>query len=250
MNHKEHQPAGIRYAAFARLCAGLLAAFALTGCLTSTPIAVDDRHAFIRSARVDISLKENKQPAAEPQTGHAVEFEYVKTRGGSNQTLTTGQAPIWFNNTVFNAPQQIRNDFDMNYVDLSYRWRKFFWERAVGLEMTAGVGHASLGLTMSSPAQQASGRYTSYGAQGGIGMIWRLQPSTSLHARIVGFVANATPGISDFGRYELFISQALGDTLALRAGYAKWEVNGRGGSGASDFRVTFVGPVLDIGLNF
>lgn len=250
MNLERHQQAATRYASFARLLVGLLAISTLTGCITATPIEANDPHVFLPSLRASASLDDDTKTPADPQTGHAIEFEFVKTKGTGNQSLAAGQQPIVLNNTTFTAPQQLRNDFDFNYADISFRWRKFFRERSLGLEVSGGIGHTSLGLDVTSPTQRASEHFAAYGPQGGVALIWRMRPSTSLHARVSGFVSRSSPGIRDLGRYELFVAQALGDNLALRAGYAKWEVNGEGGIGQSDFRMTFSGPVLDIGLNF
>lgn len=250
MNLEQHQQTGTRHVASARLLAGLFAVSTLAGCITATPIVADDPHVFLPSVRAGISLDDDKQAAAEPHTGRAIEFEFVKTKGSGNQSLATGQQPVIFNNTTFTAPQQLRNDFDFNYADVSFRWRKFFKERALGLEVSGGVGYTSLGLTVSSPTQRASEHFATYGPQGGVAFVWRMRPSTSLHARVSGFVSNSATGISDLVRYELFVAQALGDNLALRAGYAKWNVNGDDGAGKSNFRGIFSGPVLDLGVNF
>ena len=248
--NEDHQQAVTRYVASASLLAALLAVSTLTGCITATPIVADDPHVFLPSLRASVSLDDDTKTPADPQTGHAIEFEFVKAKGSGNQSLAAGQQPVIFNNTTFTAPQQLRNDFDFNYADISFRWRKFFRERRLGLEVSGGVGHTSLGLTVSSPTQRDSEHFGTYGPQGGVALIWRMRPSTSFHARISGFVSNSSTGISDFARYELFFSQALGDNLALRAGYAKWNVNGDDGAGKSNFRTTFSGPVLDLGLNF
>ncbi len=250
MSLERYHQATTPYATLARLCAGLLAVSALTGCITATPIEANDPHVFIPSVRAAVSLEDNPQHPADPQSGRAIELEFVKAKGGGDQTLAAGQSPIIFNNTTFSAPQQLRNDFDLNYADVSFRWRKFFRERSLGLEVAGGIGYTSLGLTVSSPVQSASSRFATYGPQGGVALIWRMRPGTSLHARVSGFVSRSSTGVSDFGRYELFMAQALGENLALRAGYAKWEVNGDSGVGTSDFRTTFSGPVLDLGLNF
>lgn len=250
MNLENHQQTGIRHVASNRLFAALLVAPTLAGCITATPIVANDPHVFLPSIRVAASLDDGKQAAADPQSGHAVEFGFVKTKGSATQSVAAGQSPVVLNNTTFTPPQQIRTDFDFNYADLSFRWRRFFRERAVGIELTGGIGYTSLGLNVASPTQRASEHFGTYGPQGGVALIWRVRPSTSLHARVSGFVSKSSTGISDLGRYEIFVAQALGDNLALRAGYAKWEVNGNGGVGQSDFRTTFSGPVLDLGLNF
>jgi hypothetical protein len=246
MNCEKH----LQAATFARLLVGICAVSVLSGCITATPIVADDPHVFLPSLRASVSLDDDKQAASEPKSGRAVEFEFVKTKGSDTQSLPAGQSPIILNNTSFAAPQQLKNDFDFNYADISFRWRKFFKERSLGLEVSGGLGHTSLDLTVSSLTRSASQHFGTYGPQGGIALIWRMRPSTSIHARISGFVSKSSTGVTNFGRYELFVAQGLGENLALRAGYAKWEVNGSGDIGQSDFRTTFSGPVLDLGLNF
>jgi hypothetical protein len=250
MNCEKHLQAATRCAVFLRLLVGIFAVSVLSGCISATPIVADDPHVFLPSFRASVSLDDDKQAASEPGSGRAIEFEFVKTKGSDTQSLPTGQSPIILNNTSFKAPQQLKNDFDFNYADISFRWRKFFKERSFGLEVSGGIGHTSLDLTVSTPAQSASKHFVTYGPQGGVALIWRVRPDTSIHARISGFISRSSPGLSDFGRYELFVAQALGENLALRAGYAKWEVNGSGETGQSDFRTTFSGPVLDLGLSF
>jgi hypothetical protein len=250
MSIAEHQQTAIRYAVSARLLAGLFSTLVLSGCLTFTPIVADDPHVFLPSLRAAVSLDDNKQAAAEPQAGRAIEFEYVQAKGHGDQNLATGQNPVYYSGKTFSAPQQLRNDFDFNYADISFRWRKFFRERSLGLEVSGGIGHTSLGLNVSSPTQRASDHFGTFGPQVGVALIWRMQPSTSLHARLSGFVSSSDTGINDLTRSELFVARTLGDNLALRAGYAKWTVNGYAGSGESNFKATFSGPVLDLGLNF
>jgi hypothetical protein len=105
-------------------------------------------------------------------------------------------------------------------------------------------------LTVASPTQRASDHFGNYGPQGGVALIWRMRPSTSLHARLSGFVSSSDTGIKDMVRYELFVAQALGDSLTMRAGYAKWAIDGDAGYSESNFKSTFSGPMLDLGLNF
>jgi hypothetical protein len=250
MSRARYQQTAIRYAVSARLLAGLFSTVVLSGCLTTTPIVADDPHVFLPSLRAAVSLDDDKQAAADPQSGRAIEFEYARAKGHGDQNLTTGQSPVYQNNTTFTAPQQLRNDFSFNYADISFRWRRFFRERSLGLELAGGVGHTSVGLTVSSPTQRASDNFGTYGPQGGVALIWRVLPSTSLHARMSGFVSSSDTGIHDLVRYELFVAQALGDNFALRAGYAKWALNGDGGAGESNFKATFSGPMLDLGWNF
>ena len=234
----------------AHLIAGLASIVVLTGCVTTSPIVADDPHVFLPSFRVGISLDDGKPASPEPGTGRAIEFGFVKAKGSGSQTLAAGQSPIVLNNTTFAAPQQIRNDFDLDYADISFRWRKFFGERSLGLEVRGGIGRAALGLTASSPVQQASEHFGTYGPQGGVALVWRMRPGISLHLRASGFVSDSDTGINDLARYEIFVAQSLGDHLAVRAGYARWNISGAGGADQSDFRLTLSGPVLDLGLDF
>lgn len=234
----------------ARLFAASAAISVLSGCATTKHVVADDPHVFQPSVRAAVSLEDDPQHPADPQSGRAIEFEVTRAKGSGDQTLAASQPSIILNNTTFTAPQQLRNDFDFYYADISFRWRKFFRERALGLELSGGIGRTSLGLTVTSPTQSASQHFATYGPQGGVALIWRMHPGSSLHARISGFVSRSDAGVRDLGRYELFFAQSLGDNLALRAGYAKWEVNGDSGVATSDFRTTFSGPVLDLGLSF
>jgi hypothetical protein len=230
-----------------RLLTGLLFIVVLAGCTSSSPTVIDAKRVFQPSIRVAIDLKNGEKAASEPKTGHAIEFGYVQAKGGSDQTLAAGQPPVIFNQTVFNAPQQIRNDFDMNFTDVSWRWRKFFRERSLGLELTGGLGYSSLGLTVSSPTQSASEHFGGYGPQGGVAFIWRMRPGSSLHVRVSGFKSEKLR----FSREELFFTQALGENLSLRAGYAQWKVN----DSVSVFenhslQMDFSGPMLGLDLSF
>lgn len=226
------------------------AALILSGCIAATPVKTDDSQVFQPSVRVGVSLEEGMQAPAEPQTGKAIEFGLERVKGSGGQTLAAGDPSVIYSNNTFTSPQQLKVDFDINYADLSFRSRKFFREGSFGLEWSAGIGHTSMGLAVTSPTQKAAARFNNYGAQGGVGLIWRMRPSTSLHTHVSAFASGAATGIQTTGRFELFFAQGLGDNLVLRAGYATAEVNGDSGYGASDFQIRYSGPILDIGLNF
>ncbi len=249
--HPVHPQIAIRHARTIQLLAMSFALLALPGCMRSSLIGIEDPHVPLPSLRVAGGLGESKQAPAEPQTGRAVEFSFTKTRGHGEQFQGITEPYIVFNNTTFSGPQQLRSDFDFDYAELSYRWRKFFWESAWGLELAGGVGRTSLGLTLSSPTQSASARFANYGPQGGAAFIWRMRHNTSLHARVSVFISNDSYGISDIERAEIFLAQTLGHNLALRAGYAQWSMYGdAGGGGRAGFHGNFSGPVLDLGWSF
>lgn len=240
----------------ARLSIVLLAISACAGCAgtPSTTIAADDQHVFNPSVSAAIDLGNPGQSHSAPHSGHAIEIEAGRAKGTGPQTLASGQAPVIINNTTFNGPQQLRNDFDFYFADVSYRYRKFFGERqAIGIEATGGLGYASLGLAVSSATQHDAGRYSNTAAKGSFAVIWRAGESTSLHVRLTSFRSlsafSAGGAVTAADRFDLYLGQALGDNLSLRAGYANWSVQGSTGLG-SDFNVTFGGPMLDLGCNF
>jgi len=251
MSIAEHQKTGTRYAA-ARILAMMLATLALTGCgfLPTTQINAEDNRVFLPALRADINFGDDKQAVSEPHTGNAIEFGIAKAKGNDSQSLMTGQSPIILNGTTFNAPQQLRNDFDYNFANLIWGRRQFFSERAVGLEVTAGVGFSSLDLAVSSPAQRASDHLFTRGPQAGVGLVWRLNPSTSLQGRVSEFISAADQGVNRMTRYELFFAKAFHENLTLRAGYAVWDVNGEGQYNMSDFQLRASGPALALDWDF
>jgi len=232
------------------LLAGSLAALSLGGCgLAATRIDAEDNRVFLPAVRATLNLSESKQPPSQPQTGHAVEIGIAGARGRDSQSLAAGQAPIILNDTVFLPPQELKNEFAFSFADISWRWRKFPKEGALGLEVLAGLGYSSLGLTVSSPAQSSSDHFTSWGPQAGLGLIWRMQPTTSLQARAVGFLSGTTLGVNETFRFELFVSKAFHENLSLRVGYAVWEVKGQGQTSMSDFLLRFSGPLLALDIS-
>ena len=253
MNSDKHPESGECIVIFVRLFAGVLTTIALGGCMSTVPIKVEDNSVFIPALRAGINLDGDKyHDASEPQTGRAVEFGFAKARGSGNQSIASNTQQVIINYRAFTGPQQLRNDFDFNFANISWRWRKFFGERSLGLELLGGFGFTSLGLTVSSPTQRASGRFDNAGGQGGIGLIWRLHPRTSLQARVTGLISTDDWGVNNMGRYELFLAQALGKNLTLRTGYAKWALNGHCGTNMSDFQLRFSGlaVVLDWDFNY
>jgi hypothetical protein len=250
MNLEEYRDVEMRSAAALRLFAGMLAALSLAGCgqLTSR-IEAEDNRVFLPAMRAALNLSEGRESPSRPQTGHAVEIGVAGMRGSDSQSLAAGDLPIVLNNTTFSAPQQLRNEFAFYFADVSWRWRKFPGERPLGLEVLAGLGYSSLGLTVSSPTQRASEHFATWGPQAGIGLIWRIEPTTSLQARAAGFLSGSSEGANQATRFELFVAKAFSENLTLRAGYAGWEVRGDDQVGTSDFRLRFSGPVLAIDIS-
>jgi hypothetical protein len=231
------------------LLVGALTAFSLGGCQSTTRIDADDNRLFLPSVRGSVNLTRGKEAPSEPQDGHAIEFEAFRARGRDSQSLAAGQSPVILDGRTFSAPQQLRNDFDFWFGDISWRWRKFFGGRSLGLETFAGLGYAGLDLSVSSPGQQASQHFSTLGPQGGVGLIWRMHPGTTLQARIADFVS-AKDGVNRATRAEVFLVKALGRNVTARAGYAGWEVKGQALTNISDFRLRFSGPALGLQFDF
>jgi len=228
----------------------VLATLALGACgLDTSTIDAEDNRVFLPSLRASVNLTKSGQAPSEPRDGHAIEFGMSRTRGRDSQTLAAGQSPVVLDANTFSGPQQLRNDFDFSYMDVSWRWRRFFGGRSVGLEAHAGLGHTALDLTVSSPTQHAYRHFSTFGPQAGVGVIWRMQPTTTLQARLSGFVSDEE-GINRAARFECFVAQAVHPNFIVRAGYAGWEAKGGNLDLMSDIRLRFSGPVLGLELTF
>ncbi len=229
----------------------VVAVLLLSGCgLPTSRIDAEDNGVFLPSLRTAVSFSEGKGAPAEVQTGHAVEFGYVKTNGSDAQFLPAGQAPVVLGGQTFSAPQQLRNAFDFSFIDVSWRWRRFFGDYPLGLEVLAGLGNSRLDLAVSSPTQQASESFSTAGPQAGAGFLWRLHPGTSVQARVAGFVSTSGRGVNEAVRAELSLSRVLHENLGVRLGYSSWEVKGQGQDTISDFRLRMSGPSLMLEMNF
>lgn len=241
----------VSHTVYSRLFAILFASITLVGCgLTTTRIDATDNHTFLPALRMGVNLNESKYAPSEPQTGQAIEFGVTKATGSGPQSLLAGQQPVILDNTTFTPPQEVTNEFDFYFSDLSWRWRKFFNERSLGLDVSAGLGYTSLGLSVSSQTQKATQNFATWGPQGGVGLIWRFRSGTSLQARATGFASSADQGVTGLSRYELYLSQAILDNFSLRAGYADWNVSGQNQPLMSNFRLQFSGPVVALDLSF
>lgn len=228
----------------------MLAALILGGCGTATTrIDAEDNRVALPALSANINFGDGTQAASELHTGNAIEIGIAKAKGSDSQSLVTGQPPVILNGTKF-SPDQLRNDFNYDFANVSWRWRKFFSERSLGLEVSAGAGFSSLNLAVSSSTQYASDHLYSRGPLARVGLIWRLNPSTSLQGRVSAFLSSSDHGVNSMAHYELFYAKAFQDNLTLRAGYAIWEVNGEGLPGMSDFQLRLSGPALALVWDF
>lgn len=127
MNVEEHQESGIRNAAFMRSFAGILTSLVLAGCqaIPPTRIEAEDTDVFQRAVRASFNVNGGSRAASETRSGHAIEIGHQGTRVSNNQSLSASQNPVIHNGTTFLSPNQLRNEFDFSYSDISWRMREF-----------------------------------------------------------------------------------------------------------------------------
>ena len=237
--------------AFAAVCA-VLAAWALGGCATSIPttaIKASDSSVTLPTVRVSVQIGSAEGPPPEPAYGQALEFNAATAKGSDTQTLSAGQPPVIFGDpsTTFNAPQDLRHEFEFAYVDFSWRGRAFFGLKPIGLEVLAGLSYLETELTVSSATQRATDKRNAAGLSLGVGGVWRIRPSTRVQARVT--LIAPLGEFDEVTRLEAFVVQALGRNAAVRAGYAGWRIRVDSGS-ASAIKVDFAGPSLGLDLSF
>jgi hypothetical protein len=192
---------------------------------------------------------DHEKHASSPHSGHAIELSASKTRGGASNSQESGQLPIVLHGVKFTSPQQLKYDFDYEYGDIAWRWRKFFNEGILGLEVTAGHGYTTVDLKVSSATQSATDQFTSKGPRAGVGLILRVNPSSSFQARALQYISFAY-GVDNIKRVEIVYAKTLFDNFNLRAGYAGMQVWGTNHYGESDFKFDMAGPVLALDLSF
>lgn len=226
-----------------------LALIAMGGCASTTRIEARDSRIVLPSVKASLNFGKGTDTPSNPQDGHAVEFEALRAKGSAAQSLAPGQSSIVLDGKTFVAPEQLHHDFRFDYADISWRWRRFFGGGDLGLEVLAGVAVAEVEINTASPTLQASQGFHTRGAQGGVGLIWRAQPGTSLALRAREFASLLT-GVGRAGLAEVSLTQALGRNVSVRLGYARWEVEGQELSNSSAFRLRFSGPSLQLQFDF
>jgi hypothetical protein len=236
----------------------LAAAAALAGCAgpTTSDISMSDRGVFLPSGRVGIDIAPRGDAPARPHTGHAIELGASGGKGEDRQAIGAGSNPVVFGGQTFNAPAELRHEFDFRFAELGYRYRRFFGDGSFGIEALGGLGYAELDLTVESGAQRAGEKINSGGLVGAFGIVWKFLPATSLQSRLTVFGSGEEEGVTAAARYDLYVAQALGRHAELRAGFASWwvrserEADDYSVSRNSQIRARFSGPSLGLGLAF
>jgi hypothetical protein len=242
-----------------RALATTLATAALAGCVSHgsapppepTTIQVRDRSVFQPGVRISTNFVRGPSAPADAQGGHGIELGAMRSRGDGTQSVGSGAEPVVFGDRTFSPPQELRHEFEFAFFDLSYRWRRYFGaDRAIGIETLAGVGVAALDFTVSSATQSTREALDSSGVLGGFGLIWRMRPGTTLQSRLSLYISGDGDGIANAARLDLFVAQALGRNVALRAGYSAWHLETDRGFRDSNINIKFAGPALGLDLAF
>ena len=235
-----------------RLACAAFAAAALggCGCCKSPPPAyskaeVNDSAVVVPTLRVIV-------PFGAPETsrggGHAVEVRLAGVEGSDSQAHGSG-APIRIGGVSYTAPTTLRYDFDLFNAEAAYRYRKLW--RAVGIEGLFGVGYNRVRLDVAAPGLRSFYAKEAIGPVASVGTVWQLRPMTSLQGRYSAWWSPTDNGsFTDLLRFEVFLVQALGKNLALRAGYTVWQFDQDAEGNYSDIRLRFAGPALGLDLTF
>lgn len=227
----------------------------LAGCAEpTTDIAIRDNGVFLPSGRMSIDISPDVQSPSVPHTGHALELGAGGGRGSDHQELASGDDPVIFGGRTFNAPVVLSHEFKWRFLEMAYRFRKFFGSsQRFGIEALAGVAHAELDVTVSSPALNAREEIGSGGIVGGFGLLWKFRPTTSLQSRLSVFASGDEGGVSTARRVELHVAQAIGRHASVRAGFADWNVDSDreyDDATRSPIRARFSGFALGLDLMF
>jgi len=235
---------------------GVIACLIVAGCSSPpTPVALTDSGVFVPSARLafDIGRDKPERPAV-PHDGVAIELGLSRGTPSGEQALQAGESPVRLGRETFNAPQQLRADFDFKFFEAAFRYRNFPHAGRFGFDLLAGLGVVKASMALASATQSAKGNFDSNGFLVGGGLLWRLAPSTSAQARASGYVSINSQRVSQAGTIDLSLAQALTKHIAIRAGYAFWTFSAERGTldldNNSAIRTRFSGPAAALEATF
>jgi hypothetical protein len=238
------------------LAALAAAALAACACPSTSPISVADRSTFVPSVRVAADIWRYAGEPSDPHRAQAIELGLSGARGSGMQTLSAGEKPVVFGGQTFTPQQQLRQEFNFRFYEIAYRWRQFLGAGDIGYEALGDVGYADLNLTISSATQRASDNLANAGLIGSFRLLWRMRPGTSVQSRFAYFGSGSTRSIRNASRLDLYLAQAIGRNVGLRAGYASWslrsirEADDYSSTNLSPITVRFSGPALGLELMF
>ena len=228
-------------------CLPVLAAVLLAGCVASgTTLEVHDADVFVPNLRVSIG-KGDEAPSA-LRSGGAFELGVSQARGESTQQLGSGQRSTLGSQTFY-GPQQIGTEARVTVLDAVGRVRTMGPEQKVGFELFGGLGYARYDFAVLQGGRRFEDGTGAVGLTGGVGLVWRLLPSTSAQGRFTYFASTGVTEKSEIERWDAAAVQALGRNVSLRAGYSWWELKSTRG-GSSDVHARLSGPSLGLELSF
>jgi hypothetical protein len=242
-----------------RACATVLPAVLLAACTGGgggpppSTINISDSGVFLPSLRASIPFGRGMRAAPSVmQAGQAMELGLSRADGEDSQTLNPGAGPVRMGGATFNAPQQLRTEFDFTYIEASYRWRYFQDNGPVGLELRGGLALVDLSISVSSASQRASESLDAVGIALGGGLVARVTPQLGAHGRITIFDSGGGDDVGSATRVELFGTYALNGNVALRAGYVSWKMDSdrNGSTSLSPVKVRFSGPMAGLDVMF
>ena len=187
-------------------------------------IKVEDRSTFIPSARLSADIAPRGEAPSVPHAGHAIELGITGASGDDKQNRTAGAPTLTFGGQTFTAPVELHHEYEFRFAEVAYRYRHFFNDQ-LGIEALGGLGYAQYELTVSAPGVSTREKLSSGGLVGGIGVIWKFLPQTSLQSRITAFGSGDSEGVTGAARWDFFIVQALGRHAAVRAGLTSWSLS-------------------------
>jgi hypothetical protein len=205
----------------------LLAALVCSSAAAQQDIEAIDRTSGVASLRLSFNIAGEpgwKGPAV-PHSGHGIEIGLSGGSGEGTQTLSVGEPVVVFGGRVFDTAGTLQHEFDFGFLEVAYRYRRFFGEsKGFGIEAIGGLGIASLDLTTTSAATSASDKLENWGVVGGFGIVWKFLPATSLQSRLTLFGSGEREGVTGAARLDVHLAHALARNIALRAGLVSWGI--------------------------
>jgi len=197
---------------------------------SAADLEIEDRGNFVPSARLSFDIGSWGERPSLPHTGHGIEIGISGVSGEDRQSLRAGDTPVVFGNRTFFGATELKHEFDWRFVEIAYRYRRFFRGGTFGIEALGGLGFAELEITTTSPSARANEKLNDGGLVAGFGIIWQFADTVGLQSRLTIFGSGKEEGVTAAARFDVNIAWAFARNAALRAGLVGWGV----GSSRSD----------------
>lgn len=238
-----------------RLLLAFLAALASGTALAQTDIEATDRGTLVPALRFSFDIAGEATPLgpAVPHSGHGIELGLTGASGKDDQSLGAGERVVFGNRTFTSAQPTLHHDMDFRFLEIAYRYRRFFGSGVFGIEALGGLGFAELELTTSSATQSASEKMSSGGLVGAFGIIWKFVPAASLQSRFTIFGSGDEEGVTAAARFDLNLAYAFSRNIAVRGGLVSWGVGSAradaNNSGSFNSRILTGFSGIELGLD-